>query len=119
VEFTGSVSDENLVAYYQAAKVYCQLSYYESYGMAPAEAMLCECIPVVTHRGALPEVTGDVGFFVQYGDIEGTATAIKQALQSQNGKQARNRIIEKFSHQMREEQLVSIIEEMEKKNEGT
>jgi len=29
--------------------------------MALAEAMCCECVPVVTKKGALPEVVGDTG----------------------------------------------------------
>jgi glycosyltransferase involved in cell wall biosynthesis len=34
VEFTGFVSDDELMDWYQKAKVYCQLSLYESFGMA-------------------------------------------------------------------------------------
>ena len=114
VEFTGFVSDKKLLNYYQKAKVYCQLSYYESFGMAPAEAMLCECIPVVTDRGALPEVVGDTGFYVPYGDEKATAEAIKKALEApaELGKKARERIIKLFPHRMREEKLVKIIEEL-------
>lgn len=114
VEFTGFVSDGELLNYYQRAKVYCQLSYYESFGMAPAEAMLCECIPVVTDRGALPEVVGDTGFYVPYGDEKATAKAIKKALEAPEelGKKARERIVKLFSHRMREERLVRTIREL-------
>ncbi len=111
VEFTGFVTDEKLLDYYQRAKVYCQLSYYESFGMAPAEAMLCECIPVVTDRGALPEVVGDTGFYVPYGDEKATAEAIKKALEAPEelGEKARERVMKLFSHEMREKKLVEII----------
>ena len=68
IEFTGFVTDDELLGWYQRAKVYCQLSYYESFGMAAAEAMLCECVPVVTRKGALPEVVGETGFYVEYGE---------------------------------------------------
>ena len=114
VEFTGFVSDEELLNYYQRAKVYCQLSYYESFGMAPAEAMLCGCIPVVTDRGALPEVVGDTGFYVPYGDEKATAEAIKKALEAPEeiGKKARERIVKLFSHRMREEKLVKTVREL-------
>jgi len=68
IELAGYMSQEDLLAYYQRAKVYCQLSYREAFGMATAEAMACGCIPVVTDRGALPEVVGDAGYYVPYGD---------------------------------------------------
>jgi len=89
VEF---VDDNDLLSLYQEAKVYCQLSYYESLGVSLAEAMACECVPVVTDRASLPEVVGDTGFYVRYGDVGTTAKAIKAALSSDKGGKARNRI---------------------------
>jgi len=108
VEFLGHVSDEALLQEYQEAKVYLQLSYYESFGMGLAEAMSCECVPVSTDRGALPEVVGDTGHKVRYGDQIQTAEAITQALQG-DGRPARERIVEMFDIHKREERLVEII----------
>lgn len=110
IEFTGFVTDDELLEWYQRAKVYCQLSYYESFGMAAAEAMLCECVPVVTRKGALPEVVGETGFYVVYGDEKATANAIKKALNSQSGVKAKERIKECFSYGIREGKLVKIVE---------
>ena len=73
VDFTGLVSDDELIQWYQKANVYCQLSRYESFGMAPAEAMCCECTPVVTNNAAFPEVVGDTGYYVPYDNPEATA----------------------------------------------
>ena len=109
VEFTGFVSDEELVKYYQRAKIYCQLSMYESFGLALAEAMSCECIPVVTDNAALPEIVGDTGFYVPYGDEKATAEAIKEALNSNKGKDARERIENMFTRERREKILVQMI----------
>lgn len=64
----------------QRCKVYAQLSAYESFGMALAEAMQCGCVPVVTRRGALPSVVGPVGWYVPYGDAAATARALREAL---------------------------------------
>jgi glycosyltransferase involved in cell wall biosynthesis len=111
VKFKGFVSDKELLEHYQKAKVYCQLSYYESYGMALGEAMLCECIPVVTDRGALPEVVSDTGFYAEYGNVSQTISAIEKAMQSQDkGKQARKRIIENFPQDCREKKLKETVE---------
>jgi glycosyltransferase involved in cell wall biosynthesis len=109
VKFIGFVSDEGLLRWYQKAKVYCQLSIYESFGMALAEAMACECVPVVTNRGALPEVIGDTGFYVPYGDPKATAEAIKKALNSNKGKEARERIKTMFPLEKREKELKEMI----------
>lgn len=53
---------DTIIPYFMRASCYCQFSIEETFGMAVVEAMLCGCIPVTTNGGALPEVTGDVGF---------------------------------------------------------
>ena len=112
VTFAGFLLGRDLIQYYQKANVYCQLSYRESFGMALAEAMACGCIPVVTNRGALPEVVGETGFYVPYGDPRATAEAIKEALKSDKGKEARERIKRMFPLERRERELIGIIKEM-------
>ena len=112
VEFCGFVPQNELPKYYQKAKVYCQLSYRESFGMSLAEAMLCGCVPVVTNNAALPEVVGNSGFYVPYGDEKATAEAIKKALKSDKGRDARERIKDMFAVERREKELIEIIKEM-------
>ncbi|SNQ61100.1 glycosyltransferase family 4 protein [Candidatus Methanoperedens nitratireducens] len=109
VEFTGALSHEEVVSWLKKAKVYCQLSYRESFGMALAESMCCECVPVVTNNSALLEVVKDTGFYVPYGNMEATADAIKEALKSGKGKEARERIIKMFPIELREKELIDII----------
>lgn len=106
----GRVSEEELVECYQRAKVYCQLSYVESFGMALAEAMACGCVPVVTDRGALPEVVGDTGFYAPYGDEKATAECIRKAIESNKEYQARKRIKENFSLRKREAAIMEVID---------
>lgn len=114
VEFPGFVSKEQLLQYYQKAKVYCQLSAHESFGVALAEAMSCGCVPVVTKRYALPEVVGDTGFYVPYGEPESSAEMIKKALQSNKGPAARERIKTLFPINAREQKLLQEILEITK-----
>jgi glycosyltransferase involved in cell wall biosynthesis len=112
VKFTGWISDDELIRYMQRAKVYAQLSTYESFGCAVAEAMLCECVPVVTDRGSLPEVVGDVGFKIEYGNVKETIQAFRKALSSDRHKEARKRVIEKFPMDDREKLIVTNIREI-------
>jgi glycosyltransferase involved in cell wall biosynthesis len=109
VTFPGFVSAKKLLQYYQKANVYCQLSAHESFGVALAEAMSCECVPVVTQRYALPEVVGDTGFYVDYGEPESTAEIIKKALKSNKGAAARERIKKLFRMKAREQKIVQEI----------
>lgn len=103
---------QDLLSIYQISKVYLQISKHESFGCALAEAMLCECVPVVTNTSALPEVVGNTGFYTKYADITSTAKAIKLALVSNSGKKARERIIKHFSLSKREYNLNKLIKKL-------
>jgi glycosyltransferase involved in cell wall biosynthesis len=110
VEFTGYISFEKLLSLYRRSKVCAQLSYHESFGVALAEAMACECVPIVTRRAALPEVVGDCGIYVPYGNAEETAKAVIKALREEElGKRARERITRFFTLQERERKLVELV----------
>jgi len=110
LEIIDSITDDELHVLYRRAKVYVQVSYHEQFGSALAEAMAHKCVPVVTDRTALPEVVGDTGYYVPYGDIEKTANAIEMALKdTEKGKIARERIARLFSFEKREKLLVELI----------
>jgi glycosyltransferase involved in cell wall biosynthesis len=115
VMFAGYASGKPLLNYYQKSKVYCQLSTRESFGVALAEAMACGCVPVVTRTCSLPEVVGDTGFYVPYNDPKATAEAIREALKSDKGLKARERIKKYFSLEIREKRLIEEILNIAKK----
>ncbi len=112
VKFTNFVSSEELLNYFQKAKVYVQVSAHEGFGLSLAEAMLCGCVPVVSRRGAIPEVVGDTGFYVPYGNPWATAEAIRKALKSDKGKEAKKRIQSIFPLERRERKLVRTIKDV-------
>lgn len=112
LSFITNISEETILQWYRKAKVYCQLSHRESFGVALAEAMACGCIPVITNRGAMHEITGDTGYQVPYGDANATAEAIKKALASQDGDKARKRIVENFTLVTRGRKLFDLIEKL-------
>ena len=109
LELSGYMSQTDLIKYYQKAKVYCQLSYRESFGVALAEAMACGCVPVVTERAALPEVVGNTGIYVPYDDEKATAKGIEEALRSDKGRKARERMESHFTGKRRETELVKAV----------
>lgn len=114
VKFTGYVPDEELVKWYQRAKVYCQLSYEEGEGAGGAlgEAMACECIPVISEKAiALKETVDSYGFYVPYDNVKATVKAIKSALQTspELGTKVRKHIKKSFSLEKREYELIKLI----------
>lgn len=109
LELCGYMSQTDLIKCYQKARVYCQLSYRESFGVALAEAMACGCVPVVTERAALPEVVGDTGIYVPYDDEKATVKGIVEALSTDKGGKARERVESHFSVKKREADLVKAV----------
>ena len=116
VEFLGGIYGRELVDLCSKAKVYVQVSCHESFGCSLAEAMLCECIPVVSRNAAIPEVVGDTGVYVDELMSENVAGKIRYALSLPDdyGKRARNRIIEKFPLPNRKSTLLNLISEINK-----
>ena len=99
-----------LIELLNLASVYVQLSEWETFGCAVAEAMLCECVPIVSRYGALPEVVGDCGFYVDSFNPLEVSAAVRTAYyrQKEIGPKARKRIIEKFPLEKREEKLIAL-----------
>jgi glycosyltransferase involved in cell wall biosynthesis len=103
VEFTGRVSDEQLLDTYRRASVYVQASLHEGFGLSVAEAMLAGCVPVVTRNGSLPEVVGECGVYTVSPAPGDLSAAVAVALESpaELCLQARNRILREFSLEQR------------------
>ncbi len=115
MRFLDEIDQSTLHILMSKCKVYVQVSRHESFGCALAEAMLCECIPVVTKSAAIPEVVGDCGFFLADESPEELAVSINKALNSDSelGKRARERIEKVFPLAKRESRLLELIEDLE------
>ncbi|MDX2129370.1 MAG: glycosyltransferase family 4 protein [Chloroherpetonaceae bacterium] len=111
--FAGRVSDNELLRFYQKAKVYAQLSAHEGFGIANIEAMSCECLSLVTPVSALPEITSDAGLYAPFGDVDATVKAIQQALLRDDlRKKGRERVVENFQSAKRDQQLIEEVEKL-------
>jgi len=112
VTITPWLSRSALRAKFQKHKVYAQFSAHEAFGLALAEAMACGCVPIVSDRGALPEIVKGVGRIVPYGDIDSATVAVAEALEESGSNAARTRVVESFSIPRRKEQLLRILREL-------
>jgi glycosyltransferase involved in cell wall biosynthesis len=110
--FTGGVYGKDLINFLNKASVYVQASICESFGCALAEAMACECVPVVSRIPALEEVVGDCGVYLNNPVTpQEIAKKVKIALRRPElGKCARERIIEKFPLEKRCRALLDAID---------
>lgn len=64
----------------QAAVLVCP-SLDEGFGLTPLEAMARGCPVVATRAGSLPEVCGDAALYVEPGDVDGLASALRRVLE--------------------------------------
>lgn len=112
VQFPGRLSDRQLHDYFARAKVYLQPSLHEAFGCSVAEAMLYDCIPVVSDRYALPEVVGQAGYCVAPTDLDGLADAVRRALagQTPGDESPRKRVLRAFPWSTRRARLVEAVE---------
>ena len=102
VQFTGRLTQEELVKHYSAAKIAVVPSLYEGFGLPAAEAMACGAPVIATTGGALPEVVGNAGILVPPRKADALAVAIKQLLNDEETQRriseaGRKRVEEKFN----------------------
>lgn len=60
----GRTMHDELISYYQRAKIYCQFSRMDTFCLTIAEAMYFNCTPIITNEGGMPEVVGKYGKIV-------------------------------------------------------
>lgn len=118
IKFTGLVENFKIPKFLNRAKIYVQISESESFGMSIAEAMSCGVPTIISKKGAIPEVVGDCGIYVNNNDPNSLANAIIKLLgKSKNelqeiGFSSRSRIVENFSYEKRREKIKQIIKEL-------
>ncbi len=64
VEFTGYITDEELIALYRGAAGFLYPSFEEGFGLPVIEAFYCGCPVLTSNKSCLPEVTGNAALLV-------------------------------------------------------
>lgn len=115
IEFIGSIDNSEMPSWLQRSKAYVQISDTETFGVSIAEAMSCGTPIVVSKRGAIPEVVGNCGIYVNHNDPKSVAAGIIDLLKKgekerhEIGLKARSRIVENFSYEQRKKSIQQII----------
>ncbi len=116
VVYAGLVPEDELVALYQAAKIYAFPSLYEGFGLPPLEAMRCGTPVVASKSSCIPEICGEENalFFDPY-DPQDMAHALQRVwVDPELQKQLRDRGLKhslKFSWEDMAEKTLKIYEE--------
>src|SRR5947209_17954835 len=113
VTLLGRLPEADLKRVMMESKVYVQVSAHEGFGCSLAEAMLCGCVPVVSDRGAIPEVVGDTGTYIDPRNAESVAEGVDEAMtRVATGSLARNRIATLFPLERRRRLLLGAVEKV-------
>lgn len=115
VKYTGYLADKEYGKALKESKVYLQLSEHEAFGVSVVEAMLHGCTPVVSNKGALPEIVGSAGEVVEMEKPEIIADKIRELFNNNDdyNREAVKRARE-FSPQRRNDKLIPLIRTLRK-----
>lgn len=108
LKIIGRINHQELVNYYKKAKIYCQFSRSESFGVAIVEAMSFGCVPVVTNVGGMPEVTVNTGT-ISNRNIQEIAEKIKIIIQKEIENTDNKHSLLQFSYNEREKKIMQIL----------
>ncbi len=113
VQFLGRLSAAELRDYYNKVQFYFQLSIFEGFGCSLCEAMLCRCIPIGSAVNVIPEIIGETGYVLKKKDVNLLKELIVSAIEKGNyeelGIQARQRVIDNYTLDMRKNALLNLI----------
>ena len=99
VVITGYVEEEDLIAIYNLASIYCQPSFYEGFGLPVLEAMASSTPVVAAKTQALVEVASGAAYFVDPKSAEAIAGGLKQVFdKSELRNELRNKGLRKFKN---------------------
>ncbi len=116
----GVLTKQELREEYSKSSFHFQLSIFEGFGLSLCEAMLCGCIPIGSSVNEIPEIIGPSGFILKKRSADDLHNLVNLLVEKKNLNDlsaiARNRIVENYSLDKREQQLLNIIKDG--KNEG-
>lgn len=115
VKFVGAVDNNEMVTWFQQSILYVQISDTETFGLSVAEAMSCSTPVVVSNRGALPELVGDLGIYVDNNNFlevaAGIISVLKKPLNERIdlGNNLRKRIMDSYDYTKRKVAITNVL----------
>jgi glycosyltransferase involved in cell wall biosynthesis len=112
VTVMGRVSRDRLREILSQAWVYAHPSLTESMSTSVGEAMLCECVPVVSGVNGDADLVGDTGIVVGVQDVNKWVKSIENGIEMTRqgkGTLARDRMLQYFSLERRSDALLEVV----------
>jgi glycosyltransferase involved in cell wall biosynthesis len=111
IRLIAHIPNDELQSIYNQHQFYLQLSMSEGFGIAVVEAMMCGCIPIVSHVGILPQIVGPFGYVLQHKDLDLARQLIHQAVKHGHSihlAEMRRWAVDHYSLDRREKALLEI-----------
>jgi len=116
VKLLPPIKNSELQPLYSKHQFYLQLSMAEGFPNALCEAMLCECVPIVSNVFSMPEIVADVGFILEHRKIDELIPLLNRTINdnqlSDKSILARKLISENFPLTLREQKLSKLINDL-------
>ncbi|MFN8116744.1 MAG: glycosyltransferase [Bacteroidia bacterium] len=117
IKLLDKIPNHELQKFLSNKQFYLQLSMSEGFPNALSEGMLCECVPIVSNVGGMPDIVSDCGFILKIKDVQQLENLISQAINTNDltilGKKARERIKNNYTFEKRKELLLAEITKLE------
>jgi glycosyltransferase involved in cell wall biosynthesis len=110
IKLLDKIPNTELRQFISDKQFYMQLSMSEGFPNALSEGMLCECVPIVSNVGGMPDIVADCGYILKQKNINELYELVNSALNNfeidRLGKKARQRVVENYTFENRKEQLL-------------
>lgn len=107
VIFLGKIPHEELISYFQRAKVHVLASWFETTGLSSLEAAIMRCNIVITDKGDTKEYFGDDAFYCEPQNPATILTAVEEASAAQFNEALYERIIAEHTWKKAAEQTLA------------
>ena len=116
IKLVDKIPNQELRQFISNKQFYMQLSMSEGFPNALSEAMLCECVPIVSNVGGMPDIVSDCGYILKHKNINELYELVNSALNNfelgKLAKKARQRVVENYTFESRKEQLLLAISKL-------
>ena len=110
VQLIDKLPYEKLSDFYKKAKIYCQFSMVESFGLAVLEAISFGAIPIISNKGALPEIFGDCSIVVDTNKFDEEIKTLKKRIDNFSiNKDKIKKVVNKYDIRNRYNALAKIL----------
>ncbi|WP_214071546.1 glycosyltransferase family 4 protein [Mucilaginibacter sp. dw_454] len=107
VKILNRIPHDEMVKYYQMAKVHVLASWFETTGLSSLEAAIMRCNLVITDKGDTRDYFGDDAFYCEPEDIESICSAVDLAIKAPINESLAEKILTEHTWQKAAEQTLA------------